>query len=242
MPPAGGRGGASFGLILIGLCFFADSANAELAPKQDKEWAAIAGAWWLNERCGYLDEATKAEFEWTVAQLTTAISKKVGAKRILLRTESAKKVAEQRPCDEGSREIVTWSVDAARRLNGELGGEKYIIGTSRLQYDLQRLEIVAGAVGVEERCRFGPQDGRALFIGLFESLLQPMSEAANDNKLPFRMDVARTMNRDGEKPSCTNDSHMLVLLAVGEAKSLGAKYRVWSPEKGLLQKGDIPPD
>jgi hypothetical protein len=235
MPSAGGRRRASVGLILISLCFFVDSANAELTPKQDKEWAAIAGAWWLNAKCGYLDEATKVEFEWTIAQLTTEISKKVGARRTFLRTEIAKKVAERRSCDEASREIVTWSVDAARRLNGELGGEKYSVGTSALQYDLQRLETVAVAVGVEERCRFGPQEGRTFFIALFESLLRPMSEAANDDKLPFRMDVARTMNRDGEKPSCTNDSHMVVLLAVGEAKSLGTKYRVWSPEKGLLQ-------
>ncbi len=239
MHPAGAGGWrlASAGFVAAGLVLFLlhGNASAELTPKQDKDWAGIAGAWWLNEKCRFLDEPTKSEFEWTVAQLTSAISKDVGTKRALLRVKIAEDVAKQRSCDDSSREIVTWAVGAARDLNRELGGEDYVAGTSDLQYDLQRLDKVAAAVGIEERCRFGPQDGRTFFIALYESLLQPMSAAGKDDKLSFRMDVTRTMNRNGEKPSFTDDAHSFVLLAVGEAKSLGAKYRVWSPEKGLLR-------
>jgi len=225
------------GLIAAGLLVFLlyGSASAELTPKQNKDWAGIAGAWWLDEKCRFLDEAMKAEFEWTVAQLTSAVSKNVGTERALLRIKIAEDVAKQRPCDGSSREIVTWAVGAARQLNLELGGEGYVAGASDLQYDLQRFEAVAAAVGIEERCKFGPQDGRTFFVALYESLLPPMSASAHDDKLPFRMDVVRTLSRENEKPSCTDEAHSLVLSAVGEAKSLGAKYRVWSPEKGLLQ-------
>jgi len=234
---AGGWRLASAGLIAAGLAGFLlhGSASAELTAKQDKDWAGIAGAWWLNEKCRFLDEATKVEFEWTVAQLTSAISKNVGTKRALLRIKIAEDVAREKSCEDSSREIVTWAVGAARQLNRELGGEDYVAGASDLQYDLQRFEAVAAAVGIEERCKFGPQDGRTFFVALYEILLPPMSAVAHDDKLPFRMDVFRTLSRDNEKPSCTDGAHSLVLLAVGEAKSLGAKYRVWSPEKGLLR-------
>jgi hypothetical protein len=234
---AGGWRLASTGLIAGGLVGFLlhGSASAELTQKQDKDWAGIAGAWWLNEKCHFLDEAKKSEFEWTVAQLTSAISKDVGTKRALLRIKIAEDVAKEKSCDDSSREIVTWAVGASRKLNRELGGEDYVAGASDLQYDLQRLEAVAAAVGIEERCKFGPQDGRTFFVALYESLLPPMSAATHDDKLPFRTDVVRTLSRENKKPSCTDDAHSLVLLAVGEAKSLGTKYRVWSPEKGLLQ-------
>jgi hypothetical protein len=168
--------------------------------------------------------------------LTSAISANVGTKRTLLRIGVSEDVAKKKPCDDSSREIVTWAVGAARKLNRELGGENYVAGTSDRNYDLQRLEQVAAAVGIEERCRFGPEDGRVFFTALYESLLQPMSAAGNDNKLPLRMDVVRTMHRDGGKPSCTDDAHLLVLSAVAEAKSLGAKHHVWSPEDGLHNK------
>jgi len=86
---------ASAGLIAAGLVVFLlhGSASAELTPKQDKDWAGIAGSWWLNEKCHFLDEVTKTEFEWTVAQLTSAISKDVGTKRALLRIKMAQDVA-----------------------------------------------------------------------------------------------------------------------------------------------------
>jgi hypothetical protein len=101
---------ASAGLIAAGLLVFLlyGSASAELTPKQDKDWAGIAGAWWLDEKCRFLDEAMKAEFEWTVAQLMTGVSKNVGTERALLRIKIVEDVAKQRSCDGSSREIVTW--------------------------------------------------------------------------------------------------------------------------------------
>jgi hypothetical protein len=232
---AAGRRLVWAGVTAAGLLVVSSHASAEMTAKQDKDWAGIAGAWWLNEKCHFLDETTKAEFEWTVAQLTSAVSADVGTKRALLRIKVAESVAKKKVCDDSSREIVTWAVGAARGLNRELGGGDYIAGTSDRNYDLQRLEQVAAAVGIEERCKFGPEDGRVFFIALYESLLQPMSAVGDDDKLLFRMDVVRTMHRDGEKPGCTDAAHLVVLSAVAEAKSLGAKHRVWSPEEGLLQ-------
>jgi hypothetical protein len=88
------------------------------------QYATIAGAWYLNERCGILSENLKKDFESNVAIITVKLNQvlKVNREMLFALQKSGKNVAydKDRACDNKSDEIVVVSFQAAKDLSEKL--------------------------------------------------------------------------------------------------------------------------
>lgn len=195
------------------------------------EYATVAGGWWLNQKCKFLSEDLRKEFEWHVAKLTVSYRKR-GMDQSFLRTlqNSARRTAQQRECNSESEKIVIDTVILARRMNKALNNITYDPVRARDELRTNRFYGVSMAAAVEELCKFGPDKGRKTFMELVDALA---------TKLPptvvAKADEIRQRVRNA-KPDCSSPrAEMMVLDGFTAAKALGVDLGVWSTEKGLLR-------
>lgn len=93
----------------IALCL--PSANAASDTRQlSFQYGGIAGAWYLNARCKFLDADKRREFEWHVAQVTILLRKRGVSPVMLQRLRAAAKRRQTQPpyvtCNQAGRELV----------------------------------------------------------------------------------------------------------------------------------------
>ncbi len=56
------------------MAYTSNGATIEAVEQLSSDYTAIAGGWWLDERCRVLAFEQKIEFEWLVGELTDAIA------------------------------------------------------------------------------------------------------------------------------------------------------------------------
>ena len=215
-------------------CFWAGPALAEISADQQKQFGAIAGGWWLNERCTFLDEPARTEFSWHVEQITRFLSAEIGNDMVVIRVTSAKAVVDDMPCNESANDFVDNATVLARDLNFSFTGQQYVAGSSDLTSMAERLGAIAMMVGVEERCEFGPPEGRAMFIKLYERSAAGASLKYNTD-LATGLGAMREFFRTNDSPECNPETEQDVVQQINSAKHLARDLGVWSPETGFIE-------
>lgn len=215
-------------------CVWAGPALAEVSLDQQKQFGTIAGGWWLNERCTFLDEPARTEFSWHVEQITRFLSAEIGNDMVVIWVNAAKATADEVPCGGSANDIVDQTTVLARDLNFSLTGQEYVAGSSDLTSLAERLGGIAMMVGVEERCEFGPPEGRAMFIKLYERSAAAASLKYNTD-LATGLAAMREFFRGNASPECNPETERDVMQQVNSAKNLAHDLGVWSPETGFVE-------
>jgi hypothetical protein len=132
-----------------------ESGATEAAIEQlSSDYTAIAGGWWLDQRCRALPFEQKIEYEWLVGQLTDAISNELGVAWTAARQKSAKEIAEGVPCDDAAAKLIGDSAELAREVTDQLTGLTFQLGVTDRTYLRDRYSALARGRAVADRCRF----------------------------------------------------------------------------------------
>ncbi len=229
-------------LLLLLTCFatvaLAQEKPAEVPPKvgvHSDRFATIAGGWWLERRCAFLGEADRRTFETLISQVNKAMQRTYGADWTRRLQRAAKEAADPMPCQDAARAIVEASSELVVPLNRDLGGPDYNPNTSYRLYLEQRLAGIAAAVGLAERCRFGPGEARLEFATLFQRLATKTAETWRRPTLPGRLEAIRTQVASGSGPACSDRNQAAVLTALHDARTLGVEMGLWTEESGLVE-------
>lgn len=225
-------------LSLFATAAVAQDKPAEVPPKvgvHSERFATIAGGWWLERRCAFLDEAERRAFETLIAQVSKAMQQTYGADWTQRLQRAAKEAADPLPCEDAARAIVEASSEMVVPLNSDLGGLDYNPETSYRRYLEQRLTGIAAAVGLAERCRYGPGEARLEFATLFQRLAAKTAETWHRPTLPGRLEAIRSQIASGGGPACSDRNQAAVLTALQDARALGIEQDLWSQETGLIE-------
>ncbi len=130
--------------------------------------------------------------------------------------------------------MVEASSEMVVALNRDLGGPAYNPETSYQLYLEQRLSGIAAAVGLAERCRYGPADSRLEFVTLFQRMAKQLAETWRCPTLPGRLEAIRDRIARGQAPACSDRNQAAVLTALQDARSLGVELGLRSVESGLV--------
>lgn len=145
-------------------------ATQDAIEQLSSDYTAIAGGWWLDERCRILEFDQKIEFEWLVGELTAAIVGELGAGWTSARQQSAQEIAATVPCDAAAAGLIGDSVTLARVVTDQLTGLVYQPGVTDRQYLLERYSALARGRAVADRCRFQSDAWRAEYRTMVEQI------------------------------------------------------------------------
>ncbi len=227
-------------LLLILPLFSAEAQErpAEVPAKvgvHSDQFATVASGWWINRRCDFLETAEKRAFETLVSQVNRAMQQTYGADWIRRLQGAAKEASDPLPCQEAARAIVESSSETVIALNRDLGGADYDPETSYRLYLERRLKGIAAAVGLAERCSFGPAEGRQDFATLLQRLAEQLSLDWERPDLVADLEAIRAEIAGAETPPCSDRNQAAVLTALMDARSLGVDYGLWSEKNGLAE-------
>ena len=126
---------------------------------QTDRYATIADGRWLNQKCNFLKIELRREFEWHLAEITKKIHKKLDSASVQKVQSTARKVAEQRKCDDEQNSIVVGTLDYARKLSLQITGATYNVD-KYYKYRSDNFRRISTALGLEEMCKFTTQLAR----------------------------------------------------------------------------------
>ncbi len=207
---------------------------AEEVGKRSDAFATIAGGWWLERRCGFLEEDEARAFETLTAEITGAMRLAYGIDWTHRLQRAAKAATETVPCSESARALVQATSQMAVELNRDLGGEDYDPETSYRRYLEERLFGIAAALGLAERCGYGPEAARQDFATLFRRLGDRLARDWQSPGLTGSLESARRKVEEAGTPACSDRNHMAVLSSLQDARVLGVQFGLWSQEGGLV--------
>lgn len=111
-------------LILISTAFFTNTITKKERDEMLKQYLEIAGGWYMNEKCDYLSEQLKKEFENDTANITIKLNKvvKIEANALLQIQKGAKETAYSGdyPCNKKSQDMIVITKEIARKLSNRL--------------------------------------------------------------------------------------------------------------------------
>ena len=149
-------------ILLVGATGLAVSAQSQETGASDEaveqlssDYTAIAGGWWLDQKCRKLAFEQKIQFEWHVGQLTDAITNELGVAWVAGRQKTAKEIALDLPCDDAAVSLIGDSVTLASSVTEQLTGLRYEAGVTDRDYLTDRYGSMAQGLAVADRCRFG---------------------------------------------------------------------------------------
>jgi hypothetical protein len=131
--------------------------TVEAVEQLSSDYTAVAGGWWLDERCRILAFDQKIEFEWLVGELTEAIAGELGTGWTNSRQQSAQEIAFDIPCDAEAANLIgdrsRWRV-----VTDQLTGLVYTQGVTDREYLLGRYSSLA-QVAVADAAGSRPMPG-----------------------------------------------------------------------------------
>lgn len=145
-------------------------ATIEAVEQLSSDYTAIAGGWWLDERCRVLGFDQKIEFEWLVGELTDAIAGELGTGWTNSRQQSAQDIAFDIPCDAAAKDLIADSITLARVVTEQLTALVYTPGVTDREYLLARFSSLAQGRAVADRCRFKTDAWRAEYRSLVDQI------------------------------------------------------------------------
>lgn len=112
------------GLLLLSPVAQAQAVNQALLDQAFASYGNATGGWYLNERCGFLDEAQAQAFEGNLAFITAALERGLGAGKTLEAiVASAKGAASDdrySDCGDEPKRIVESATALAERWVGQI--------------------------------------------------------------------------------------------------------------------------
>ena len=145
-----------------------------IAGDQTDRYATIADGGWLNQKCNLLKIELRREFEWHLAEITKKIHKKLDSAFVQKVQSTARKVAEQRKCDDEQNSIVVGTLDYARKLSLQITGATYNVD-KYYKYRSDNFRRISTALGLEEMCKFTTQLARQTLAILYDRVAKELS-------------------------------------------------------------------
>ena len=145
-----------------------------IAGDQTDRYATIADGRWLNQICNFLKIELRREFEWHLAEITKKIHKKLDSASVQKVQSTARKVAEQRKCNDEQNSIVVGTLDYARKLSLQITGATYNVD-KYYKYRSDNFRRISTALGLEEMCKFTTQLARQTLAILYDLVAEELS-------------------------------------------------------------------
>jgi len=197
-------------------------ATEDAIEKLSSDYTAIAGGWWLDQRCRALTFEQKIEYEWLVGQLTDAIAGELGASWVQKRQKSAKEIAEDVACDEAGTKLISDSLVLAREVTGQLTGLFFQAGSTDKAYLRERYSALARGRAAADRCRFQTDAWRAEYRGLMDQIGVSLGERYPD--IDFKsLGIDAQLEVDGMQINCTPDLDNRIQSFYAAARALAAE-------------------
>jgi hypothetical protein len=184
------------------------------------QYATIAGAWFLEQRCNTLSPDLKREFDWNVAQTNMALSLKVKPDFLQGLQPPAKKVADKYDCDDKARSLVAQVLALSQATTVELTGKRYSL-MAEAQYQGQRIVSLLVAKAVDDRCHVMAPDARAAYDGRVQEITDRFSATAGARALDELR--AKAGGVDSSKFNCARDGRTFAQSAIVEAQAMLGK-------------------
>ncbi len=205
-----------------------DGATIEAVEQLSSDYTAIAGGWWLDERCRLLKFEQKIEFEWLVGELTEAIAGELGAGWTGSRQQSAQQIAADIPCDAAAADLIGDSVTLARVVTDQLTGLVYTQGATDREYLLGRFSSLAQGRAVADRCRFKTDAWRAEYRNLVDRIGVALGQRYAD--VDFRsLATEAQLGIDAAAIECTPDLDKRIDAFFAAARSLALQLGLIAP-------------
>lgn len=161
-----------------------DTATPEVVEQLSSDYTAIAGGWWLDEKCRVLPFERKIEFEWLVGELTEGIAGSLSPEWASVRQQSAREIAQSLPCDEAGIALINDSVTLARVVTEQLTGLVFTPGVTDREYLLGRYSALARGLAVADRCRFQNDSWRNEYRTLLQQIGAALAHKYGDVNFP----------------------------------------------------------
>lgn len=190
------------------------------------QYATISGAWSLEARCHHLTVEERQEFEWQLAQLTQVALRQLGPAWLFRLQRGGAQAAAARTCSPETSEIVSEALRRSRILSLETRGAVWT-PEKGAEFSRKRLFLIAGAVGLEEACKFGPVERRGRFISLYEAIAKKLQVDQADPRLFESAEAVRTVTRNAPASDCTAKAKNMILHYEREARALGVMLDVF---------------
>lgn len=197
-------------------------ATDEAITQLSSDYTAIAGGWWLDQRCRMLSFEQKIEFEWLVGELTEAIMGELGPSWAASRQQSAKDIAASLPCDAAASGLIGDSVTLARIVTGQLTGLVFTPGVTDREYLLGRYSALARGRAVADRCRFRTDAWRAEYRSLVDQIGGALGQRYPDVNFPSLATDAQ-IEVDGSAITCNPDLDTRIQGFYAAARALAAQ-------------------
>lgn len=204
------------------------SATMEAVEQLSSDYTAIAGGWWIDERCRVLAFDQKIEFEWLVGELTDAIAGELGAGWTNARQQSAQDIAFDVTCDAAAKDLVNDSITLARVVTDQLTGLVYTPGVTDREYLLARFSSLAQGRAVADRCRFKTDAWRAEYRSLVDQIGVALGQRFTDVDFKSRATDAQ-LEVDGSTIDCTPDLDTRIDAFYAAARSLATNLGLIAP-------------
>ncbi|MDZ4738203.1 MAG: hypothetical protein SGJ07_17815 [Rhodospirillaceae bacterium] len=224
--------------LLIAGAGFAIAANAQETDASDEaveqlssDYTAIAGGWWLEQKCRKLAFEQKIAFEWNIGQLTDAITNELGAAWVAARQKSAKEIALELPCDDAAVSLIGDSVTLAHVVTDQLTGLVYEAGVTDRDYLTDRYASMAQGLAVADRCRYGTDASRAEFKTWIEQIGAALDQRYPGVNFPSLATDAR-LEIDAATVTCTPELDMRIQSFRAATRALGIDLGVIAPPQG----------
>ena len=229
---------AAAAILLAGVTGLAASVQAQETEASDEaveqlssDYTAIAGGWWLDQKCRKLAFEQKIQFEWHVGQLTDAITNELGAGWVAGRQKSAKEIALELPCDEAAVSLIGDSVTLASAVTEQLTGLRYEAGITDRDYLTDRYSSMAQGLAVADRCRFGGDASRNEYKSWLDLIGAALDQRYPGVNFPSLALDAR-LGIDSATVNCTPELAARIQSFQAATRALGIDLGVIAPPAG----------
>jgi hypothetical protein len=203
-------------------------ATIEVVEQLSSDYTAIAGGWWLDERCRVLAFDQKIEFEWLVGELTAAIAGELGTGWTNSRQQSAQDIAFDIPCDAAAKDLIGDSITLARVVTEQLTALVYTAGVTDREYLLGRYSSLAQGRAVADRCRFKTDAWRAEYRNLVDQIGVALGQRYSDVDFKSLATDAQ-LEVDASAIDCTPDLDTRIDAFYAAARSLALNLGLVAP-------------
>jgi hypothetical protein len=229
---------AAAAILLAGVAGLAAGGQAQETEASDEaveqlssDYTAIAGGWWLDQKCRKLAFEQKILFEWHVAQLTDAITNELGVAWVAGRQKSAKEIALELPCDDAAVSLIGDSVTLASVVTEQLTGLRYQAGVTDRDYLTDRYASMARGLAVADRCRFGTDASRNEYKSWLDLIGAALDQRYPGINFPSLAMDAR-LGIDSATVTCTPELAARIESFRAATRALGIDLGVVAPPAG----------
>lgn len=188
-----------------------------------KDFAGIAGTWYLNKKCNILSNDQGKEFEWHVGKINIALRKVVGfyaLKAIQIKAQEESKKPELTACGQNTSNLVKKAFARSKALSYNLTNEQYSKGNSLKSTLQQKYRVAYIAYTIEKKCSHLPNTIRPEVILAFRSIRDKLIKKKSQNFIDL-IEKPLSQNTILKKAkACSQHSHLYVHTGLSAIREL----------------------